>query len=217
MKYSKHMTYYNKDKIEVPSATTILKILNKPFLAKWANFMGFKRKRIQDILDETSEIGTMLHKLIEVYTNNKIFVFVGGQYSSRFLMIQFMNSFLEWRKLHEVEPIFTEHHMASDQYGGTVDFYGKVDGKCTILDYKTSKRFYPGMFLQLGAYCHMLEEQGYKVEQVAIIRVNQNEYKEKFMTREQLTPYINTFMTLVSLFHMWYKLNIEEGWGDILG
>ena len=34
-KFSDHSTYVNNDKIEVPSATTILKILNKPFCYKW--------------------------------------------------------------------------------------------------------------------------------------------------------------------------------------
>ena len=34
-KFSDHSTYLNNDEIEVPSVTTIIKILNKPFIAKW--------------------------------------------------------------------------------------------------------------------------------------------------------------------------------------
>ena len=32
-KYSEHSTYFNKEKVEVPSVTTIMKVLNKPFIS----------------------------------------------------------------------------------------------------------------------------------------------------------------------------------------
>ena len=38
-----HRKYFNKDGKEVPSCTTIIKMLNKPELVKWANYMGFKK------------------------------------------------------------------------------------------------------------------------------------------------------------------------------
>ena len=39
-----HEEYINRDGVEVPSVTTILKLLNKPTLQKWANYLGFKDK-----------------------------------------------------------------------------------------------------------------------------------------------------------------------------
>ena len=42
-KFSAHNVYCNKDDKEVPSVTTILKIINKPSLMYWANGMGFRR------------------------------------------------------------------------------------------------------------------------------------------------------------------------------
>jgi hypothetical protein len=132
-------------------------------------------------------------------------------------MALYLNSFFDWLKKHkEIKPIFMEKKLISERYGGTVDFYGMVDGKATILDFKTSKTFYSSMFLQLAAYCIMLEEQGYPVEQVGIIIINNKGYDEKFISREILEKYIRVYKLLVELFHGWYDLNIDQGWGDIL-
>jgi len=216
MKYSAHSTYYNKEGEEVPSVTTVLKILNKPFLQKWANIMGFKRQKIEDILEKSSIIGTMVHKLIEAYLMEKMYVFIPARHHTRTLAMTYMNTFINWKHTHVLKPEFMEKSHSSDKFGGTIDFYGVVDGLHTILDFKTSKKFYATMFLQLAAYCIMLEEHGKKVEQAAIIIINEGGYNEKFITREELEPYIQTFKKLVDFFHVWYNLNIDEGWGDIL-
>lgn len=215
-KFSDHSEYFNKDNVEVPSVTTILKILAKPFLSKWANIMGFKRQRIEDILEEKSEIGTTLHFLIEKYLKKETVVFTGGRYTGRTLMLMLMNQFLNWYKQHEVEPILLEHKMSCDKFGGTVDFYGKVDGKFTVIDFKTSKKVYGNMFLQISAYVYMLEQQGYQVDQVAILAINTNKFMYKTMDRENLDKYIKTFTILVDLFENWYTISNEDKWGDII-
>lgn len=216
MKYSKHSTYINTDGTEVPSATTILHILNKPFLVTWANSMGFRRKNVKEILEESSLTGTMVHKIIEAYLMKKMMVFIPVKHVTKELIYRYLDHFFEWKKRHEIEPIFMEKKLVSTRFGGTVDFYGKVDGKYTILDFKTSKRAYSSMFLQLAGYCYMLEQQGLQVDQVAIINVNIDKYKERFISREDLEPYIETFTILVELFHKWHDLNASDGWGSIL-
>ena len=55
-KYSDHSTYINKKEVEVPSVTTIIKLLNKPFIAKWANSLGWKRQSYDKVLEEQKEI-----------------------------------------------------------------------------------------------------------------------------------------------------------------
>lgn len=211
-----HTVYFNKDNIEVPSVTTILKILNKPAIIKWANSLGFRRQNVDDILAETSEIGTIVHKAIYCYLMDYYFIFISGRFCSKIRLMQHLNNFFEWKKEHTICPIFMEKQYVSDKFGGTVDFYGIVDDKLTILDFKTSKRIYSTMFLQLAAYCIMLEEQGEKVEQVGILIINEQNHKSKFITREELQPYIDTFKKLVDLFHSWYDLNMKDGWGEIL-
>lgn len=178
--------------------------------------MGFKRKNVDDILKRSSAIGTMVHKVIEAYLMNKHYIFIQVGYETKELVMTYLNTFIEWKRSHTVEPIFMENHMSSKRFGGTVDFYGIVDGKKTILDFKTSKKVYSTMFLQLAAYCIMLEEAGYEVEQLAIIIVNETGYNEKFISREEIEEYITIFRALVELFHAWYDINIEKGWGNIL-
>jgi len=216
MKYSRnHTVYYNTSGIEVPSVTTILKILNKPFLAKWANIMGFRRQNIDDLLERSAQIGTLVHQAIEAYMMGKYYMWTGSR-GGKQLIMAYLNSFLEWKRTHTVQPIFMERQFVTTDYGGTVDFYGIVDLKKTILDFKTSKKVYPTMFLQLAAYCIMLEEQGYEVEQLGIVIVNENGFNEKIVPRSFMDRYIEIFKILVALFHSWYDVNISDGWGSIL-
>ncbi|MMZ42088.1 PD-(D/E)XK nuclease superfamily protein [compost metagenome] len=217
MKYNAtHTTYRNTNGHEVPSVTTILKILNKPFLAKWANIQGFKRNNIDDLLKESSYLGTMVHHIIESYLMGRKYMWLSPNQDMKYQIMLRLSGFISWKKNHDVIPTFMERKCFSEYYGGTIDFYGMVDGKHTILDFKTSKKAYSSMFLQLAAYTQMVEEMGLQVDQVAIINIHPNAYKEKFIQRDELQPYIDCFNQLLELFHTWYNLNISDGWGDIL-
>lgn len=215
MKYSKHNAYFNTNNREVPSVTTILSLLNKPVIAQWANYLGFKRIKMDDVLKQTSTIGTYVHNFINGYLRHNDLLWCGSK-SEGSIVFAHLESFKEWAIKNKIEPILLEESMASSTFGGTVDFYGKLNDKFTIIDFKTSKKAYSSMFLQLAAYCYMLEERGHEVEQVGILIVNTDNSYFKFMSREQLEPYMKTFMQLVKFFHMWYFLNIRDKWGDIL-
>jgi hypothetical protein len=217
MKYSKdHIEYYNKDNIEVPSVTTILKILNKPLIFKWANILGFKRQKIEDVLETTSYIGTLVHGAIQSYFMKMEFIFIQHRMIGKSTLKLYLDKFFDWKNLHDIKVEFMEKSFVTDKYGGTIDFYGFYDDKRTILDFKTSKKFYSTMFLQLAAYCILLEERDYLVEQVGIIIINDKGYKEKIISRKKLNKYIEVFKSLLDLFHKWFDLNEEEGWESIL-
>jgi hypothetical protein len=216
MKYSKsHTMYLNNNGEEVPSVTTVLKILNKPFLIKWANIMGFKRRSVDDILEETSRIGTMVHGVIRSFLMGYYYIWMGDP-RDKIRVIYHLDSFITWKKNYKIEPIFMEKQLITDRVAGTCDFYGFIDGRLTIMDFKTSKRFYSSMFLQLAAYCVMLELQGLKVEQVCIVLINEGKTTSKFIQRDELDPYIDSFNKLLELFHSWFDLNQIYGWGEII-
>lgn len=213
-KFSDHSTYVNNDKIEVPSATTILKILNKPFIAKWANSLGWKRQSYDKVLEESSRKGTFVHELIHEYIFKE-----GKQFDiSNPDMVNFIyeniNAFKEFEKEHIFKPKWGEKSFSIERYGGTVDLYCELDGKDTILDFKTSKRFYSSHFIQLGAYTQLLEENDLNVEQVAILRIHDGECHLKVISREEVQQYVDIFNKLTDLFYMIYELNQE--WGDLL-
>lgn len=216
MKYSQgHTVYKNSNNIEIPSVTTILKILNKPALQKWANSLGFKRQKLDDVLKESASLGTLFHAGVESYLQGLYFISCPRHYEEEYKLKLYLNNFIEWKKNNQLEPIFMEKEMTSEKYGGTVDFYGIFNGKKTVLDFKTSKTHYSSMFLQLAAYVTMVESEGYEVEQVAILCCN-TKVSVKTMTREEIEPYIEIFKILAEFFHKWYDINIEDGWGKIL-
>jgi PD-(D/E)XK nuclease superfamily len=59
------------------------------------------------------------------------------------------------------EPLFMERVLWSPTLGviGTADFVGKVNGKLSVLDYKSGKKIYPEAWVQMAAYAKMYEEE----------------------------------------------------------
>ena len=70
-KYSDHSIYLNKSNIEVPSVTTIIKLINKPSIAKWANYLGWKKQSYEKVLEERAFEGTIAHELFHEYLFNE--------------------------------------------------------------------------------------------------------------------------------------------------
>lgn len=216
-KYSEnHTLYYNDKGEEVPSATTLLKIINKPSLSNWANMLGFKRLRVSDVLNERSEFGTLIHEIISAYIKGNYYIYCNDKDIPKEEIYGALNNFLKWYNNNTIECIFSEESFSSDLFGGTIDFYGKVNGLHTIVDFKTSKQIRFTMFIQLALYTKLLEEKGYKVEQVGIVLCNERVHDTKFISREELNPYIDLANTLIDIFHKYYNLNEKDRWGENL-
>lgn len=212
--YSDHSTYLNTDKIEVPSVTTIIKILNKPSLVSWSNSLGWKRQSYKKVLEESSNKGTFVHELIHEYLFKEGKEFDVSNPDRLNFLYENINAFKEFEKEHILKPIWGEKSFSNDNYGGTIDLYCELDGKDTILDFKTSKKFYSSHFIQLGAYIQLLEKHNINVEQVAILRIKNGEQEIKIVQREDMEKYIELFNKLLEAFYMVYDLNKE--WGDLL-
>lgn len=213
-KFSDHSTYVNNKKVEVPSATTILKILNKPFIAKWANSLGWKRQSYDKVLEESANKGTFVHELLHEYMFKEGKKFDISNPDIVNFIYENVNAFKDFEKQYEFKPLWGEKSFSVERYGGTVDLYCELNNKNTILDFKTSKRFYSSHFIQLGAYTQLLEENDLLVEQVAILRIHEGEFHIKIMSRQEIDKYIDIFNKLTDLFYMVYDLNTE--WGDLL-
>lgn len=214
MKYSdNHTVYYNDKNIEVPSATTILKILNKPALCNWANGLGFQRLRYKDVLEDAASFGTLIHDIISYYLNGYMYIYINDGTFDIHKVYGSLNSFMSWYKRNDIETIFSEKQFSSDTFGGTVDFYGKVNDKYTIIDFKTSKKIRLTMFIQLALYTILLEKHGYVVEQVGIVLCNWKNADSKIISRKDLDKYIELSKVLIDLFHKYYTIN-ESDWHD---
>lgn len=210
-KYSSHAKYTNMDGIEVPSATTIIGLLDKPGLVDWANYMGFKGIRTKDILEKSGRIGTAVHGYIESWFTKEPYLMdpKTEKYFKSEVAIR-LDSFLTWVKKQEIKHKHVEKKLVDYRYGGTVDFVGELNGTRVVLDFKTSSRVYPTMFLQLAAYTKILEDEGETIDAVGIVHIKDDKTRLVQIEREKLQPYIDTFMVLVDVFHMWFDLNEKK-------
>jgi len=173
-----------------PGVTTIVGILNKPALVKWANKLGLDGVEVGRFVDDKADIGTLGHAMItdhykgvetdtSDYTKNQI-----DKAENAAL------SFWEWEKKHKIEPILIEEPLVSErmEFGGTADIYGKVDGVLELIDIKTGNGIWPEHYIQVAAYGYLLAENGYKVDNYRILNIPRAE-TENF--REELVGSIS--------------------------
>ncbi len=167
-----HQKYKLLDGTSVPSVTTVLSILAKPALIHWAWELGTKGLDYRKVRDETANIGTLAHYLILCELRG------GKPDTSEYSKEQIdqaencLLSYYEWRKGHDLKPILIETPLVSDNgFGGMPDLLAVLDGRRILLDYKTGKSLYPEYSYQVGAYAHLLEDNGYKVEAARILRI----------------------------------------------
>jgi len=177
-KAKQHTVYKTKDGQRVPGATTITGILNKPALVAWANKIGLQGIEVAKYVDELASIGTLIHSMVEHhlkglkldlndYTPNQIDTAENG-----FL------KYLEWEKQNHPKLIASELCLVSEEmkYGGTIDAIMEIDGKTTLVDFKSSKGIFPEHFLQVaGGYAPLVEENGYKIDDIRILRIGRDE------------------------------------------
>ena len=175
-KASAHTQYKLPDGTKVPGVTTVLGILNKPALVKWANNLGLQGIDSSKYRDEMAEIGTLAHQMIVDYFN-KIKTDTSEYSQSQINLAEnCLLSFWEWEKGHKIEVIMAEAQLVSQEYGfgGTIDCFCKLDGQPTLLDFKTGKAIYPEMFYQLAAYEQLLAEAGQLIEVTRILRIGRD-------------------------------------------
>ena len=169
---------------------------------------------VDSVLNESASLGTLVHRLINSLLSNKLIIYINDGTISNALLYSYINRFKMWLKTHTVEPILLEQKITSDKFGGTIDFYGSIDGKLTVLDFKTSKKIRLSMFFQLALYVILLEELGYEVEQVGILLVNPINKDEKYIQRKDFEKYVIFAKGLVDLFHSYNLLNDDDKWNE---
>jgi len=181
--------YRLADQTKVPGVTTILRVLDKPYLVSWANKLGFDHVDSAKYRDEKGMVGTLAHAMIlsdlrgetpDNYDNSQREI---EQAENAYL------KFCAWHKAHELEPILIEEPLVSEvfKFGGTPDYYGKVDGTLTLLDFKTGAAIYPEAWLQLAAYGMLLEERGHHVDQRILLNIGRDE-TENFIEAKRSGP-----------------------------
>src|SRR3990167_2051651 len=180
-----------------PGTTTIVSLLDKPFLVSWAakevwKALTGKYKQVaamqEDVYEafileakmayrrkatEAKDSGTLAHDFIEKWIDSKI---IGGGFAEELHDPKALNAveeFKKWEIAHQITWLASELVVGSQvhEFGGKLDALAIVDGVPSIIDFKTSNQISKDYFLQTAAYEIALEEMGIKVWQRVILRI----------------------------------------------
>lgn len=130
---------------------------------------NIKRRHMKDILEaakkewrnvakEAQDIGSEVHSLISIYI--KTGVDPTKKQDIQDAVVNAFLAFLEWEKENIKEWLVSEYivHCPKHKYAGTLDVVAMLkDGKVYVIDFKSSKGFYPEMKYQIAAYRHAYE------------------------------------------------------------
>lgn len=140
-----------------------------------------KEKAHQRLLNKAGEVGSQVHKLIEWTLRAKLCQKQGPSPAITDKAMWAFSVFERWAKDVDLKPLLIEQTVYSKkyQYAGTLDLLAEVEGKLTIVDFKTGKAVYPEAHIQVGgAYMHALREMGHahgEPQQGIIVRLPKNE------------------------------------------
>ena len=211
-----------KEEPRYPGSTKIAGMIDKPFLVKWANKLGKKGIDVDEYTETTARLGTLIHNTVEVFINEgltKMEEYLNGLFMSYTVnelhcALVGVNKFIEWFSTNDVQPIFTENKFISENYKycGVLDFYCVLNGKFTIVDFKTSKSITNEQLLQLSSYQPLIEENGLRVDQVMILNIPRDkniEFSSKIMLKEEQQLYFEIFKRLLDVYYIKYDLDWE--------
>ena len=200
--------YINKDGKRVPSVTTIISQQlgwNKQALIGWTKRMMLGGQDSDKVLDEASQIGTLLHLLIEAHQQGFDVDTKDYSYNQEKAAMKAYAGYLEWYQKKNFKSLKNEVVLVNEelQVGGTIDSIGKLGDDLVVVDWKTSKYLYAENKLQLAAYTYMFEQAQPKanVAYGLVMRFGKEDGKfhQHVIKREKLETGIEIFKALVKI------------------
>jgi len=176
-----HTQYRTADGTRVPGVTTITGVMDKPALVRWANLQGLAGVDTTKYVDETAKIGTLAHYLVEcrlLEIEPDLSDATPNQLTAAQVCFQ---KWLKWEEgvgIKQTDFAMAEAVLVSEKhrFGGTIDIACVLNGKSTLIDVKTCKGIYGEHKTQVaGGYSILLEDAGFAVEQVIIVRIGREE------------------------------------------
>ena len=124
-------------------------------------FAQAMRRHHKDIAQDAANVGTEVHGFAESYGRWKFDLEEKPSLPTEKRAFNGAQAFLNWVKENSVTFLECEKKIYSKnfEYAGTVDFVGRVDGKLTLADYKTSTAWYDEMGAQVAAYRYAYQEE----------------------------------------------------------
>ncbi len=207
------MRFYSTDTegVTYPSVTTVIHILGNDRLMEWANFMGFKHKKLKNILDESAEYGTIAHELARTIIDPNAPPLREDIPMQHAIRLNALKPKIQcFAREHEMHIQKTEYTMISDKLkvGGTLDMFGSliyngIPYNDFIFDWKTAKSVHSTMWLQLGGYYLLAKEHSLKPKGAGIIRLNDDAIRFNTIDEDTLKEYANGFLHLLEFYKFW--------------
>lgn len=176
-----HTIYRLKDGTRVPGCTTITSVMDKPALVRWANSLGLQGIDSSKYVDETAQIGTLGHYLIECYLTGKqpdTTDYTSNQIECAQNILRRFQVWETERGLKPADYALSEAPLVSEthRFGGTIDICAVLNGKGTLIDVKTCKSIYSEHKTQVaGGYSILCEENGYSLDTILILRIGRTD------------------------------------------
>lgn len=151
---------YEVDGEEIPSVSELTRFISREVYGDVTQFN----------LDRAGGRGTKVHKALEVLDKY-------GQVEADEDTVPYLKAYLQFRKDHPCSWKYIEKPLCAQDksYAGTLDRYGTVDGKATLLDFKTTKTISPAHRQMYGAgqnlYRKALDE---PVEQILLLQLRED-------------------------------------------
>ena len=161
------------------------------------------------------DVGSEVHGAIEGYLGLKTdYKLTSDQAALAFW------AFLDWRAEVDLVPIALEQTVWGNRWAGTLDFYGYYKRKLYVIDWKTSKAFYPEMRYQVAAYrnakqCDDISKLGKDnflpikdcIQGCGVLMLDKETGMPKFKdTSKTYLKDLETFNAMVSLYYLKHKL-----------
>ena len=210
MKTEAHQRYQGENGEQYPGVTTVIGILEKKGLPKWANNLGLQGIDSNRYVSERAEIGTLAHDAIMCYFHGKqvdTSDYSKNQIEQARLAV---NLFQKWEAIYHVKPILIEKHLISRRfgYGGTIDLFAELTTDIAqtreLVDFKTSKDIFSSTYVQVAAYEQLLIENGYPPDGVRVLKIPAYVGYESFDDKQllKLDKYFRIFLHCLAIYKM---------------
>ena len=174
----------------VPSVTTVLNNISdkQSSIDQWRKRVG--EEEANRVIKKATDIGTMVHLALENHLK-KIDENIFTDDSIGNLARKMSKKLIDDALCYITDVYGLEVHLVLENlYAGTADCVGVIDGRDTLIDFKTSKRmkkkeWIDDYFLQCAAYANAHNVMfGTNISQVAILMVDRDLIYKRFVIKD---------------------------------
>lgn len=169
-------TVYKIGSERIPSVTGVLANLGW----KYPALLGWQAKMLRQGIDPDASkiaagtVGTLVHLMIEAFLQKTI---VDLSFFSEDQIVKArvaFGGFMKWYKKNKIKPLAVEEILTHRvlRYGGTIDLRCTVNGRPTLVDWKSATAIFVDHRIQAAAYAELIRHRYKTKVDVVIVHLN---------------------------------------------